>query len=113
MTQPPFDMKKMMEQAQELEARMRKVQEDLKHRTVEVTVGGGMVRATVNGQLELMKLEIDPQAVDARDVDMLQDLIIAAINQGMKRAQEMMQSELSKVTGMQLLNPFGKGPPAP
>ncbi len=106
-------MKKMMQQAQELQVRMRQVQEDLRHRTIDVTVGGGMVQATVNGQMELVKLEIDPQAVDARDVEMLQDLIMAAVNQGMKRAQELMQSELSKVTGMQLLNPFGKGVPDP
>ena len=109
MTQPPFDMKKMMQQAQELQTRMRQVQEELRHRTVEVTVGGGMVQATVNGQLELVRLQIDPQAVDARDVEMLQDLVIAAVNQGMKRAQELMQSELSKVTGMQLFNPSGQG----
>jgi DNA-binding YbaB/EbfC family protein len=108
-TQPPFDMKKMMQQAQQLQARMRQVQEELKHRTVEVTVGGGMVRAKLNGQLELVQLEIDPQAVDRRDVEMLQDLVIAAVNQGMKRAQELMQEELSKVTGTQLFNPFGQG----
>lgn len=113
MTQPPFDMKKMMQQAQQLQERMRQVQEELRHRTVEVTVGGGMVRAKLNGQLELVQLEIDPQAVDRRDVEMLQDLVIAAVNQGMKRAQELMQQELSKVTGTQIMNPFGEGSSGP
>ncbi len=99
MSDPPFDLSKVMEQAQQLQERMRRAQEELRHREVEATVGGGMVTARANGRMELVKLEIDPQAVDARDVEMLQDLIISAVNQVMARAQEMVQQELQSVTG--------------
>ena len=66
-----------------------------------------MVRCEVNGQLEVVKIEIDPQAVDPRDVDMLQDLLIAAINQASKKAREMAQEEIQKVTGLPLGNLMG------
>lgn len=100
MSDPRIDPNKLMEQAREWTGRMQQVQEQLKQRTVDATVGGGMVRAEVNGQLEVVKIEIDPQAVDKRDVEMLQDLLIAAINQASKRAREMAQEEIQKVTGL-------------
>ena len=100
MTKPPFDVGQVMQQAKEVSAKLRQVQEQLRHRTVEATVGGGMVTATVNGKLEVVKLQIDPQAVDPRDVDMLQDLIVAAVNEGMRRAQQLMQQEMQRVTGL-------------
>jgi DNA-binding YbaB/EbfC family protein len=99
MSDPPFDLSQIMQQAQQLQERMQRAQEELRHREVEATVGGGMVTARANGRMQLIKLEIDPQAVDARDVEMLQDLIIAAVNQVMTRAQEMVQQELQSVTG--------------
>ena len=99
MSDPPFDLSKVMQQAQQLQERMRRAQEELRHREVEATVGGGMVTVRANGRMELVKLEIDPQAVDSRDVDMLQDLVIAAVNQVMTRAQQMVQEELQGMTG--------------
>ncbi len=97
--QPPFDMNQIMRQAQELSGKLKRAQEELKHRTVDVTVGGGMVEVTVNGAMELVGIKIDPQAVDPRDVEMLQDLVRAAVNQGMSRAKEMMQQEMQQFTG--------------
>jgi len=103
-----FDFSRMMKQAQALSGQMQQIQEELKRRTAEATVGGGMVRAVVNGKLELLKLEIDPQAVDPRDVRMLQDLVVAAVNQAMTRAQELAQQEMARAVG---LPPFGGGGP--
>ena len=102
MSDPRFDASKLMEQAREWSGRMQQIQEQLKARTVDATVGGGMVRCEVNGQLEVVKIEIDPRAVDPRDVDMLQDLLVAAINQASKRAREMVQQEIQKATGLPL-----------
>lgn len=99
MSDPPFDISKVMQQAQQLQERMRRAQEELGHREVEATVGGGMVTARANGRMELLELRIDPQAVDPRDVDMLQDLVVAAVNQVMSRAQQMAQEELQGLTG--------------
>lgn len=111
MSDPPFDISKVMQQAQQLQERMRRAQEELRHREVEATVGGGMVTARANGQMELISITIDPQAVDPRDVDMLQDLIVAAVNQVMKRAQELVQQEMQGVTGgLPIANLFGAGP---
>ena len=100
MSEPPFDLNKIMQQAQELGGRLERVQEELKLRTVDVTVGGGMVEATVNGVGELVGIRIDPQAVDPRDVEMLQDLVRAAVNEGLRRAKEMAQKEMQQATGM-------------
>ncbi|NRA01151.1 MAG: YbaB/EbfC family nucleoid-associated protein [Myxococcales bacterium] len=98
----PFDMNQLFRQIQELGGKMKTVQETLRHRTAEATVGGGMVRAVVNGKLELVSIEIDPQAVDARDVEMLQDLVVAAVNEAHRRAQALVQEELQQATGLPL-----------
>ena len=98
----PFDMNQVFQQIQELGGKMKTVQETLRHRTAEATVGGGMVRAVVNGKLELVRIEIDPQAVDARDVEMLQDLVVAAVNEAQRRAQALVQEELQQATGLPL-----------
>ena len=89
----------LMKQAQQFQKKMAEVQEGLRSRVVEGTAGGGMVRAQVNGTLELVALKIDPEVVDPDDVDMLEDLIIAAISQGSKKAQELADKEMAKVTG--------------
>ena len=108
MSDSPFDISKVMQQAQQLQERIRRAQEDLRHREVEATVGGGMVTARANGCMELVELRIDPQAVDPRDVDMLQDLVVAAVNQVMSRAQQMAQEELQSLTGgLPIANLFG------
>ena len=107
MSDPPFDLRQMIEKAQQLGGAVQRVQEQLRHRSVDVTVGGGMVEATFNGQQELVELRIDPQAVDPRDVEMLQDLVRAAVNQGLARAREMAQKELEKTAGLPLSGILG------
>ncbi len=107
-----FDFKQILSQAQEMSGKLTRVQEELRHRMVSATVGGGMVEATVNGQLELVGIRIDPQAVDPRDVEMLQDLIVAAVSQALARAREMAQSEMQSATGVpiaQLMSQLGGG----
>ena len=107
MTRPPFDLGQMMQQAQEVGARLKRAQEELRHRTVEATVGGGMVTAKVNGRLELVEVRIDPGAVDPNEVEMLQDLVAAAVNQALQRAQELMREELQQVTGLPIADLLG------
>ena len=89
----------MMKQAQKLQEKMVKVQEELAAKTVEATSGGGMVTAVVNGKFELMSIRIEKDVVNPDDIDMLQDLIIAAVNEGVRKAQEMASAEMAKVTG--------------
>jgi len=88
-----------MKQAQKLQEKMAKVQEELAAKTVEATSGGGMVTAVVNGKFELMAIRIEKDVVNPDDIDMLQDLIIAAVNEGVRKAQEMASAEMAKVTG--------------
>ncbi len=88
-----------MKQAQKLQEKMAKVQEELAAKTVEATSGGGMVTAVVNGKFELMSIRIEKDVVNPDDIDMLQDLIIAAVNEGVRKAQEMASAEMAKVTG--------------
>ncbi|MDE0034043.1 MAG: YbaB/EbfC family nucleoid-associated protein [Deltaproteobacteria bacterium] len=89
----------LMKQAQEMQAKLAKIQEDLAKKTVEATSGGGMVRVTVNGQFVLSSIKVDPSAVDPDDVEMLEDLVRAAVNEGLRRAREMASEEMSKLTG--------------
>ncbi len=89
----------MMKQAQKLQAKMMEMQAELGNRTVSAQAGGGMVEAVVNGRQELVSLRIDPEVVAPDDVDMLQDLIQAAINEALNRSREMMAAEMAKLTG--------------
>ena len=89
----------LFKQAQDLQERLQRVQEEAAARTVEAASGGGMVRATVNGRLELVRLQIEPGALAGGDVEMLQDLVIAAVNQALRGAQQQMADEMSKLTG--------------
>ena len=93
------DLSGMMKQAQKLQAKMMAMQAELGNRTVSAQAGGGMVEAVVNGRQELLTLRIDPEVVVAEDVEMLQDLIQAAINEALTRSREMMATEMSKLTG--------------
>jgi DNA-binding YbaB/EbfC family protein len=93
------NMMSMMKQAQKLQAKMMEVQAELANRTVSAQAGGGMVEAVVNGRQELLSLRIDPEVVNAEDVEMLQDLISAAVNEALNRSREMMAAEMSKLTG--------------
>ncbi|MCC3145276.1 YbaB/EbfC family nucleoid-associated protein [Halanaerobium sp. Z-7514] len=94
-----MDMKKLMKQAQQMQSKMAKMQEELEDKTLESTAGGGAVKVVVNGKQELVDLQIDPDAVDPDDVEMLEDLILAAVNQAMREMQEMVNEEMGKVTG--------------
>ena len=82
-----------------MQEQIGKVQEELAGRTVEASAGGGMIVAVVSGAQELISIKIDPEVVDPDDIEMLQDLIVAAVNEGIKRSQEMMAAEMSKITG--------------
>ena len=94
--QPDFGA--ILKQAQQMQAEVLKAQEDLKNESVEATVGGGMVHVKMSGDLELQELKIDPQAVDPDDVDMLQDLVIAAVNEALKASQELAEQKMGAVT---------------
>ncbi len=85
--------------AQEMQRRMAELQESLKSRIVEGSSGGGAITALVNGHKELVGIKIDPDAVDPDDMEMLEDLILAAVSQGTKKAEEMASEEMSKITG--------------
>jgi hypothetical protein len=89
----------IMKQAQQMQAKMMKLQEELASKTVEASAGGGMVAAVVNGKHELVSLKIEKDVVNPEDVEMLQDLIVAAVNEGVRKAQEMAQEEMAKLTG--------------
>lgn len=92
-------MNDLMRQAQMMQRKMAKMQDDLKARELEASAGGGMVTVRVNGDQEILKITIDPAAVDPEDVEMLQDLVLAATNEALKKAKDMVQSEMSSITG--------------
>jgi DNA-binding YbaB/EbfC family protein len=92
-------MGNLLKQAQEMQSRMAKIQEELAQKTVDGSAGGGMVRVTVNGQLALTAIKIDPTVINAEEKEMLEDLVMAAINDGMRKARDMASSEMSKITG--------------
>ncbi len=89
----------LMKQAQKMQAKMMALQEELAEKTVEATAGGGMVTVVVNGKQEVLSLKIDPEVVDRQEIEMLQDLIIAAVNEAIRRAQQMCTEEMKKLTG--------------
>ncbi len=93
------DLSGLMEAAQKLQGDMAKAQEELARKTVEASSGGGMVSVVVNGHCEVVSMTIEKDAVDPNDISMLQDLVIAAVNQGVRMAREMSQEEMSKLTG--------------
>ena len=89
----------LMKEAQRMQAEMQKAQEEAKLKTVEATAGGGMVTVVANGAGEIMSIKIEKDVVDPDDIEMLQDLILAASNEAIRRAQEMMGDQMSKLTG--------------
>ena len=92
-------MNQMMKQVQAMQSKMKKIQEELGNKEVEASSGGDMVIVKVNGHQEVKEIKINPEVVNPEDIDMLQDLIIAAVNDGLKKATEMANQEMSKVTG--------------
>lgn len=88
----------LMRQAQKMQEKMAEVQKELAKKTCEASAGGGMVTATVNGAQELVSIKIDQSVVDPKDVDMLQDLVVAAVNEAMRRSKQMVSDEMGKLT---------------
>ena len=93
------NMGRMMKQVQKMQADLARIQEELKEKTAEGTAGGGVVKVTVNGHQEILAVKIAPEAVDPDDVEMLQDLIIAAVNDALRKCQDMVSKEMGRVTG--------------
>ncbi len=92
-------MANLMKQAQAMQAQMAKLQEEAATKTVTGTAGGGMVSVTANGGMEIVSVVINPEAVKSGDVDMLQDLVLAASNDALKKARQMMADQMKSVTG--------------
>lgn len=93
------NMQGMMKKVQKMQADMAKLQEDLKSRVLETTAGGGVIKLEVNGNKEIVSLKIDQSAVDPDDVEMLEDLILTAVNDAMKQVDEVAEKEMGKITG--------------
>ena len=89
----------MVKQAQKMQQEMLRMQQEMETKEYEATTGGGMVKAAVNGKHELLRLEIQPEAVDPEDVEMLQDMVIAAVNEAMRKADAEASASMSKLTG--------------
>ena len=99
MTPKQPDLGAMMKQVQEMQSEMMKAQEELKDESVEATAGGGMVKVTISGDLRLLDLTIQPDAIDPEDAELLQDMVLAATNEALRSAQELAASKLGAVTG--------------
>ncbi|MCX7702958.1 MAG: YbaB/EbfC family nucleoid-associated protein [Planctomycetota bacterium] len=89
----------LMRQAKGIQQKIQKLQNDLAERVVEGSAGGGMVKAYINGKMELLKVKIEPEVVDPNDVGMLEDLIVAAFTDGTRKAKKMAEEELARITG--------------
>ncbi len=94
------NMNQLLKQAQQMQAEMAKAQEELKNETVEASAGGGMVKVTMTGDMQLRGIEISPDAVDPEDVDMLQDMVAAAVNEALRSAQELAASRMGGIAGL-------------
>ncbi len=93
------NMGQIIKQAQEFQSKITKLQEELAEKTVEASAGGGMVTVVVNGKQEILSIHIDKEVIDPQDPEMLQDLIIAAVNDALARAKNMMNEEMGRLTG--------------
>ncbi|HOQ68131.1 MAG TPA: YbaB/EbfC family nucleoid-associated protein [Candidatus Atribacteria bacterium] len=91
--------KNLMKEAQKMQAKIARMQEELKEKTVEASSGGGMVKVVCNGQQEIIDIEIEPELLEEKDVEMLQDLILAAVNEALRRSREIAEEEMGKITG--------------
>jgi DNA-binding YbaB/EbfC family protein len=95
-----FDMGAMMKQVQQMQAEMTEAQEKLKDEVVEASSGGGMVKVKMSGDMRLLELTIDPDAIDPEDAEMLSDMVLAAVNEGIRAAQELAASKMGSVSGL-------------
>jgi DNA-binding YbaB/EbfC family protein len=91
--------KNMIRQAQQLQQKMAKIQEELETSTVEASSGGGMVKAVITGKQTVASITIDPQAVDPEDVELLEEMVMAAVNEGLQKAQDLASQKMSAITG--------------
>ncbi len=89
----------LMKQAQKMQGRILKVQEEMAEKTIEASAGGGMVTVIANGRQEIVSIKVEKEVVDPDDVEMLEDLILAAVNDALKKSQQMMAEEMQKITG--------------
>lgn len=94
----------LVKQAQKMQSQIAKIQEELADKEVEASSGGGMVTVTANGKQEVVKIKIEPEIINGDDQEMLQDLVVAAVNETLRKSKEMMEEELKKVTGGMGLN---------
>lgn len=94
-----MNMNNLMKQAQQMQAKLAMLQNELNEREVEASAGGGAVKVKVNGKQQLLSITIDKEAVDPNDVATLEELVLTAVNQGLKQSQDMVQQAMSKVTG--------------
>jgi nucleoid-associated protein EbfC len=94
-----MNMQEMMKQARKMQEQLAQAQESMKDVTIDASAGGGMVKATVNGDLELVSIRIDPDALDPEDVDLLQDMIVAAVNEAIRGVSEVASKQMSSITG--------------
>jgi DNA-binding YbaB/EbfC family protein len=88
----------IMKQAQQMQERMKKLQEEAGGKTVEASSGGGMVTVVANGRQEVLSIKVDPSVVDPKDIEMLQDLVTAAVNEALRKSQDLMKEEMGKLT---------------
>ena len=93
------DMGKLLKQAQQMQAKMAQMQAELAEKSVEASAGGGMVKVVMNGRHEVVSVSIDPEVVDPQDVEMLEDLVAAAVTEAANRIEEMVRDEMSSITG--------------
>jgi DNA-binding YbaB/EbfC family protein len=93
-------MNQLLKQAQQMQAEMAKAQEQLKNEVVEASAGGGMIKVTMTGDMQLREIKIDPEAVDPEDVDMLQDMVAAAVNEALRSAQELAANRMGGIAGL-------------
>jgi hypothetical protein len=94
-----MDMKFLMKQAQDMQKKMEAIKEELAQKEIKVTSGGGMVELVINGQQEIKEMRIEPDIIDPEDKEMLEDLVLAAVNEGIRQSKEMVNEEMSKLTG--------------
>ncbi len=94
-----MNMNNLMKQAQKMQEQMMKTQSELEEKVIDVTSGGGAVKVVINGKKEVQEIKINPEVVDADDVEMLEDLVLTAVNEAIRQIEEMVNGEMSKVTG--------------
>lgn len=93
------NMGNMMKQVQKMQKQMEQTQKEIEEKEIEVTAGGGAIKAVVNGKKELLSIDIDESVVNPEDIEMLEDLVLAAVNEALRKAEDMMAKEMGKLTG--------------